>query len=110
MAQKQWGAESPSDGKVDQAVTKKSGSGNTSPIDPAAILPKKKTGQTKQGNKKATLSPVMQVMKAVTAAAINPKKKKAPKVPNGPSKANQSKPKNRIDKSDGPSAEGDGEA
>lgn len=110
MKQKQFGAESPSDSKVDQSVTKKNKPSNNSAIDPAAILPKKKSGQS--AGKKATLSPVMQVMKAVTQAAINPKKKKAPSVPSGPSKANTSKPQKsgRKDKGDGPSAEDEGQS
>lgn len=75
--QKQFGAESPKDGDVAQAKTKSNKPSNNSAIDPDAVLPKKKSGQS--SGKKATLSPVMQVMKAVTAAAINPKKKKSPK-------------------------------
>ncbi len=73
--QKQWGAESPKDGDVAQAKTKPNKPSNNKAVDPDAILPKKKSGQSP--GKKATLSPVMQVMKAVTAAAINPKRKKA---------------------------------
>lgn len=108
MKQKQFGAESPDDGAVDQAVTKKNKPSNNNPIDPDAVLPKKKGA----GGKKATLSPVMQIMKAVTASAINPPKKKAPAVLGGPSKANLKTPqdKGRITKGDGPSAEKSGKA
>jgi len=74
-----------------------------------AILPKKKTG-SKPSNKPA--SPVMQVMKAVAKAAQAPGKKKKNPIQSGPSKSNVKKPQKagRVDKSDGPSAEGDGEA
>ena len=108
MKQKQFGAESNDDSAVDQANDKltKQPKSNNKLADPSIVMPKKKAGG------KPPMSPIMQVMKAVTAAAINPKKKKAPVVPSGPSKANTKKPQKaaRIDKGDGPSAEDSGEA
>lgn len=110
MKQKQRGAESNDDSAVDQANDKltKQPKSNNKLADPSIVMPKKKAGG------KPPMSPIMQVMKAVTAAAINPKRKKAPKqdVKPGPSKANLKKPQQsaRIDKGDGPSAEDDGQA
>ncbi len=110
MKQKQFGAESNDDSAVDQANDKltKQPKSNNKLADPSIVLPKKKAGG------KPPMSPIMQVMKAVTAAAINPKQKKAPVVKPGPSKANDKsrKPQKeaRIDKEDGPSAEEAGEA
>lgn len=79
---------------------------NNKLADPSIVLPKKKAGG------KPPMSPILQVMKAVTDQALNPKKKKAPKLPAGPSKANIKKPQKsgRIDKGDGPSAEDEGES
>lgn len=75
-------------------------------LDPSIVLPKKKAGG------KPPMSPILQVMKAVTDRALNPKRKKAPSIKSGPSKANIKKPQKgaRVDKGDGPSAEEDGEA
>lgn len=104
MKQKQFGKEKNDGSPVDQGDTERPAKPNSKALDPAIILPKKKSGN------KPSMSPILQVMKAVTATAINPPKKKAPKIPGGPSKANHSKPAQRIDKSDGPSAEKKGKA
>lgn len=100
MKQKQFGKESNDGSKVDQSDTKKNKSSNSTPIDPDAVIPSRK------GGKKATLSPVMQVMKAAASAAINPPKSKAPKVPSGPS--SQRNNEYREDIEDGRSAEKSG--
>lgn len=106
MKQKQFGAENNDGDPVDQGTTKKPVKTNNKLLDPSIVLPKKKAGG------KPPMSPIMQVMKAVTQAAINPKKKKQPGLPAGPSKANLKKPQKgaRVDKEDGPSAEDEGEA
>lgn len=74
------------------------------------VLPKKKTG-SKPSNKPSK-SPAMQVMTAVAKAAQNPGKKKKPKVPSGPSRANQQDPqsKGRHDYEDSPSVEKKGKS
>ncbi len=78
------------------------------------VMPKKRSMPPKKKSPDSPdkESPVMQVMKAVTKAATNPGKKKKPAIPPGPSKSNLKKPQKsaRVDKSDGPSAEDDGEA
>lgn len=109
------GAQSSSDGCVDQADGDQHNNISTGedPTDPSrAILPKKKSGGA-SGQK--TLSPIMQVMKAVTAAAINPSQKKRKILPGGPSKANDDgsrmpQKQARKEFSDGPSAEKKGKA
>lgn len=79
--------------------------------DGPVVLPKKKGDGSKS---KKSVSPVMQVMQAVTKAATNPGKKKKAPLPEGPSKANDltKKPQKqaRKDKADGPSAEVKGKA
>lgn len=73
-------------------------------LDPG-VNPKKKASKGKP-----PMSAILQVMKAVTSHALNPKRKKAPKkdLPGGPSKANH-KSELRSDVDDGPSAEVKGE-
>lgn len=65
----------------------------------------------KKSGGKPPMSPILQVMKAVTDHALNPKKKKAPKksMPGGPSKANRPGII-RKDSDDGANAEVSGEA
>lgn len=69
------------------------------------VNPKKKAA-----GGKPPMSPILQIMKAVTEQALNPKRKKAPKktVKPGPSKTNHNSIL-RSDEDDGPSAEKSGE-
>ena len=85
--------------------------------DDGIVMPKKQSSP-KLPKAKASpdspskVSPVMQIMRAASKAAQAPGKKKKSPIPSGPSKANLKKPQKsgRVDKSDGPSAEDDGEA